>query len=220
MPEAYSVAGKIFFFRDGALIDAVRSANKAMQGISIAGFIGCGALSMAEVAPLAPLAAISNAAVALPAPGLAPAPTSAPGPDTAAAAASSSEPSTPPVLPVAASQVMLLAGALFIRRGLCGSTVTGKTWILADDILEDATITEAGQTKTVMAASTSRLVAVFGMLVTLSMYLGIGIVAIWDLVFTARAPSSLAALIKFMLGGLALFAPYFVNQVRVALTSV
>jgi hypothetical protein len=130
------------------------------------------------------------------------------------------EPTTPPWLPTAGTLLLLVVGALFVNRGLRGNTVTGQPWSLADAVSEESTITENAQNKTVMAASTSRLIALFGMLVILSLYLGVGIVALWDLASSGKTPSGLNVALKFMLGGASLFAPYLVNQVRAAVASI
>jgi hypothetical protein len=113
---------------------------------------------------------------------------------------------------------------LFIRASLID-----LNWKLADALSEDVEIslvTTNAEGKeevkldasnkptmvTVMSASVSRLIAFMGMMVILFMFLGFGIFAMYSFAFTGEMPASTDMVIKFLAGGMTLFAPYLVNQ--------
>lgn len=68
------------------------------------------------------------------------------------------------------------------------------------------------ETVTVLEPSTSRLIALVGMVVILMMYLGFGIFILFSFAFTCAMPASSGAVTGFLYSGLTLFAPYVANQ--------
>ena len=125
-----------------------------------------------------------------------------------------------------------LVSILVIRRSL------PETWSLADALSEDvelSAVTEVKETKdgidtvtktplydpagkpvleTVMKASSSRLIALTGMLVILFMFIGFGSLILLDYGMTGKisSPESVGEIIKFLSAGMTLFAPYLVNK--------
>jgi hypothetical protein len=91
-----------------------------------------------------------------------------------------------------------------------------------DSIGDKADVDDAGgdkpptnaqlQTVTVLEASTSRLIALVGMIVILLMYLGFGIFSLFNYGFTCSMPASSGAVTAFLYSGLTLFAPYVANK--------
>lgn len=64
----------------------------------------------------------------------------------------------------------------------------------------------------VMKASSSRLIALIGMLAILFMYIGFGSFVLYDFGATSTVPDSITQIVKFLLAGMTLFAPYVVNK--------
>ena len=117
-----------------------------------------------------------------------------------------------------------LLSVLFVRVSL-----EGTKWSLADALSEvaevTATKTDADKvTKPVLdksekplmikelRASSSRLVALMGMIVILMMFIGFGTFALFSFAKTGKMPSSVDDVVKFLAAGLTLFAPYVVNK--------
>jgi hypothetical protein len=95
-----------------------------------------------------------------------------------------------------------------------------KDWSLADTVSEEASPQPAvlpadREGKPIMVASTSRLVALLGLLGILSMFLGVGYYILWSL-FCKNTVPQLWEIMRFFYGGAAMFAPYAVNQIRTA----
>ncbi len=112
---------------------------------------------------------------------------------------------------------------LFIRKAL--STIS---WKLGDALSEDVELSLTTNTDgkeevkldasgkptmvTVMRASVSRLIAMMGMMVILFIFIGFGTFTLYSYAFTGEMPLSTDMVIKFLSGGLTLFAPYLVNK--------
>ena len=64
---------------------------------------------------------------------------------------------------------------------------------------------------TEMRASSSRMIALVGMMVILLMFLGFGIFSIFCFSKTGVMPNT-ENIVNFLVAGLTLFAPYLVNQ--------
>ena len=64
----------------------------------------------------------------------------------------------------------------------------------------------------VMKASSSRVIALMGMLAILFMFIGFGTFALYGFGKTGKMPESVDDLVKFLAAGMTLFAPYVVNK--------
>jgi hypothetical protein len=112
---------------------------------------------------------------------------------------------------------------LFVCRALNCSK-----WSLADALSEEVEVTMTTTANNVtnpvlgasgtplmsteLCASSSRLVALMGMVVILMMFIGFGATMLFSFAKTGNIPSSASGVIKFLVGGLTLFAPYVVNK--------
>lgn len=123
--------------------------------------------------------------------------------------------------------VIFLAALLAISfvRGAVANT----NWSLADALSEEADITamkEGSEGKqeplldsskkpvliSELRASSSRLIALMGMLVILFMFLGFGTFALYRFALTGSMPADIDKVVNFLVAGLVLFAPYVVNK--------
>ncbi|NMW20035.1 MAG: hypothetical protein HKK67_00040 [Chlorobiaceae bacterium] len=115
--------------------------------------------------------------------------------------------------------------AFFVILYLVRISLSQTTWSLGDALSEEVEITFINSQKTVeldkndkpvmvteMRASVSRLIALMGMVAILLMFLGFGIFTLNSFAYTGEMPASTDSVIKFLSGGLALFAPYLVNK--------
>ena len=117
-----------------------------------------------------------------------------------------------------------LLAILFIRAALGNSE-----WSLADALSEESEVTlmatnAAGQREakldasgkpvmvTEMRASSSRLIALMGMMSILLMFIGFGTFALFSFAYTGSMPADINKVISFLAAGLTLFAPYVVNK--------
>ncbi|MDD9654560.1 hypothetical protein [Klebsiella pasteurii] len=86
----------------------------------------------------------------------------------------------------------------------------------ADTVTKKPLYDDAGKPLLVkeMKASSSRLIALIGMLVILFMYIGFGSLLLLDFGRNGKIsnPDALGEIIKFLIAGMTLFAPYLVNK--------
>lgn len=120
-----------------------------------------------------------------------------------------------------AGVVYFVIGSLFLALTAVGVAVVrllkqAPAWSLADALAEEADLGDAGAGKTVMVASTSRLIAFLGMVAILALFLGFGAFVLWGVAETGRAPANCDDFSKYLLGGVTLFAPYVVNKFSAA----
>ena len=153
-------------------------------------------------------------------------------PAAAAAPVGATSPAVAPK-PVAADpapqipQMFILGAILVVYGSVIGAFLLVRsslhasgTWHLGDALAEEAEVTnDAGVTISKMMPSTSRLIAFFGMIMLLFLYLGFGAFALYFFASGKPIPD-VNDVCKFLLGGMALFAPYAVNQVRAAVESL
>ncbi|MEX3943310.1 hypothetical protein AB4Y44_27925 [Paraburkholderia sp. BR10937] len=69
-----------------------------------------------------------------------------------------------------------------------------------------------------LTGSTSRVIAIFGMVVILFMFLGIGTVAMWRYAYFGDAQNAMD-MMKLLFAGVALFVPYGFNQIQKAVSA-
>jgi hypothetical protein len=107
---------------------------------------------------------------------------------------------------------------LFIALGLLRS----KDWYLGDAISEEAgnqpDPLPAG-IKPVMVASSSRLIALLGLLNILGVFLGFGYYFLYSAFAGTVSLSDMKSVIYYLFSGAVMFAPYLANQLREALSS-
>ena len=123
--------------------------------------------------------------------------------------------------------ITVLFVALVVIAGI-KRVLANTKWSLADALSEEVQITAwdtsvtpnrplldaAGNPLMVteMRASSSRVIALMGMLVILLMFIGFGAFALFTFGKTCTFPSSLDDAMKFLVSGMTLFAPYLVNK--------
>ncbi len=120
--------------------------------------------------------------------------------------------------------VIVLAGSL-LSILIIRSALSGTTWSLSDALSEGLEVTAMEKDGkpimdksnkplmiTKLCASSSRMVALMGMIVILLMFLGFGAFALFAFAKTGKMPSSIDQVVNFLLAGLTLFAPYVVNK--------
>jgi hypothetical protein len=121
---------------------------------------------------------------------------------------------------IVSSVYVLVFFSLAFVIGRLSKTPDGGMWRLSEALSEEAT-EESGGVKTIrLVGSTSRLIALFGLIVILILFLSFGVIAIWTFGRTGKIPPDLAELAKYLLGGAALFIPYGINQIRAAFDNV
>lgn len=122
---------------------------------------------------------------------------------------------------------VIFLGSL-ISVALIRSALSDSKWSLADALSEEAKVSSleadgnggfkprldaAGNPVmiTELRASSSRMIALVGMMVILLMFLGFGIFAVYSFSKTGVMPDT-ENITNFLIAGLTLFAPYLVNQ--------
>lgn len=155
-------------------------------------------------------------------------------PDKVAAAVSAAaccaqlaeRPSAPMVDANTAAVLLWLCGGL-VALG-CGTVLwmvmnakgdtRARRWRLTDALSEDVTYVDAaGHSVTLLTASASRLIAILGLIVILSLYIGMGLLTLRAFALGGAVPSVVDTMLKFLVGGAGLFVPYLANQVRAGL---
>lgn len=119
--------------------------------------------------------------------------------------------------------VVAIGGILLVGVRL----VASGNWSVADAVSEeadepvDAGTDQSGNKKPAkkMVASSSRLIALLGMIATLGMFVGVGNYVIWRLFKTGTMPEEMTSVMAFLFGGSSLFVPYALNQFRSAFES-
>jgi hypothetical protein len=97
-------------------------------------------------------------------------------------------------------------------------------WSLADALSEETELSVLDATgtplivngavvkKVQLTASSSRVIAIMGMIGILALFLGFGAFALWWFAKTGTMPSGAADVTKYLVGGVTLFAPYIINK--------
>jgi GH24 family phage-related lysozyme (muramidase) len=109
---------------------------------------------------------------------------------------------------VEAIAVAVLLGSV-IALALMEWRLRVEGWSLAE-ALSESVARPGGEPR--LEASSSRLIAMAGMLVLLLLYLGFGIFALYSFGMTCTMPSSIDTVTHFLYAGLTLFAPYIANK--------
>jgi len=120
--------------------------------------------------------------------------------------------------------IIVLFGSL-LSILIIRSSLSNNTWSLSNALSEGIELTEMGEdgkpimdesNKPLMVTklypSSSRMVALMGMIVILLMFLAFGSFALFAFAKTGEMPKSINEVVKFLVAGLTLFAPYAVNK--------
>lgn len=94
---------------------------------------------------------------------------------------------------------------------MIGVRLKQSSWTLKDALTEPS-VAPAGEPPPIGAASSSRLIALLGMVVILILFVGVGLVAVWQ--FAENDKVDLSQFQSYFLAGASLFVPYIFNQVR------
>jgi hypothetical protein len=108
---------------------------------------------------------------------------------------------------------LVVFAVLIVVASLIVASARGK-WSLADALSEESSVqpaAHAAKKDINMVASSSRLIALVGLLGILTLVLGVGYAIIWRL-FVFGAVPDLSQVRNFLFGAACLFAPYLANQ--------
>jgi len=111
-----------------------------------------------------------------------------------------------------------IVAALFIVLivGLVVASFSKRRWSLGDALSEESSMQPKeieSRDQVVMVASSSRIIAVFGLAGVLALVIGVGYAIVWSLVVCGTTPD-LGPIKAFLVGMAAVFAPYLANQLR------
>jgi hypothetical protein len=122
---------------------------------------------------------------------------------------------TPPPTPmpgVAITLIMIaIVSAVTGSVILIGVRLKQSGWSLRDALTEPS-VPGTGGAPPIGASSSSRLIALLGMVVILILFVGVGLVAVWQ--FAENNRVDLSQFQNYFLAGASLFIPYVMNQVR------
>jgi hypothetical protein len=148
---------------------------------------------------------------------------------TAAVAETPTSQEVPPISGVLVYSVIIFVLAL-ILFGIATIRValSNSTWSLADALSEEAEVTfkeKIGDeyvpkfddnmkpvTVTQLVASSSRLIALIGLIAILAMFVGFGAFTLYRFAFGQDVSKGIDDVMKFLLGGMTMFAPYIINK--------
>jgi hypothetical protein len=104
---------------------------------------------------------------------------------------------------------------LLLMLAVVGIALATGHWSLKEALSEKPLVhPREGEPK--LLPSTSRFIALFGLLAIVTTILGIGYAIIWNLLIYHKPPDSLSEIQSFLLAAASLFAPYIANQLRAA----
>ncbi len=110
---------------------------------------------------------------------------------------------------------VLLASLFIVVLSNVNKALSQNKWSLADALSEESAYQPKeikGKQDVIMVASTSRLIALLGLLGILTTVLGIGYSVMWNLFIYGTVPD-LTQVRSFLFGSASLFAPYLANQI-------
>jgi hypothetical protein len=123
---------------------------------------------------------------------------------------------------IVAALTVLAPLTIFVRLKAAGSA-----WSIADALSEDVEIAtnekdgsglplknnEGNIAKaTVMKASSSRLIALLGLVSIMMLYIGVGLTLLYGFALNNTIPANIGQITNFFLYGMVMFAPYLVNK--------
>jgi hypothetical protein len=123
--------------------------------------------------------------------------------------------------------VVVLAGTL-VGTAAVRAAVSGTAWSLSDALSEEVEVTfeqdvDGVRTPkfddnlkpimvTELRASSSRLIALMGLITIMLMFVGFGVFVLYSFAFGDGVPPGLDDVLKYILAGMTMFAPYVVNK--------
>jgi hypothetical protein len=126
------------------------------------------------------------------------------------------------ILVISVMLALTVAGLVAIL--LINSALGKNNWSLANAVSEEVNLPLKDANGAVvmvngvvvlaptLVASTSRLIALYGLFAILLLYLGFGAFVLYDVGAGQPVPADLGKVQNFLVSGLTLFAPYLVNQ--------
>ena len=96
--------------------------------------------------------------------------------------------------------------------GVIAKRLQTSGWSLKDALTEPTPAPVAGAPAPVGASSSSRLIALLGMVVIMILFVSVGLVAMWQ--FAENDHVDLSQFQSYFLAGASLFVPYMFNQIR------
>jgi hypothetical protein len=114
---------------------------------------------------------------------------------------------------------LVLGGGFF---ALVFGLLRSEGWSLGEALSEEAggAKPETAGAKAPMVASSSRLIALFGLLAILTVIIGLGYYLIWSLFVSPGKVPDLTGVSRFLYAMALIFAPYLANQIREAFSSL
>ncbi|WP_243312584.1 hypothetical protein [Fundidesulfovibrio agrisoli] len=147
-------------------------------------------------------------------------------PAAPSAAAAAAYPAAMPQQTLFLLEAIVLVLAVYAFFKIFALLGRDQNWSLAKALSETETVENSDASdpskivkSTQTIPSTSRLIAMLGMMVIVVLFLGIGITIIWNLGSTGSMPK-LTDLTTFLYGGASLFAPYAINKFSEAFKSL
>lgn len=104
---------------------------------------------------------------------------------------------------------------------------TGSAWSLADALSEEVDVATDQKDATgnpiknndgniakatVMKASSSRLIALLGLIAIMMLYIGVGLALLYSFANNSTVPADTSKITNFLFYGIIMFAPYLVNK--------
>lgn len=104
---------------------------------------------------------------------------------------------------------------LVLMLAVVGIGLAKGQWSLRE-ALSEKPLVHPREGAAILLPSTSRFIALFGLLGIVTILLGVGYAITWNLLIYHKPPDNLSEIDSFLLGAASLFAPYIANQLRAA----
>jgi hypothetical protein len=104
---------------------------------------------------------------------------------------------------------------LLLMLAVVGIGLAKGQWSLRE-ALSEKPLVHPREGAPILLPSTSRFIALFGLLGIVTILLGVGYAITWNLLIYHKPPDNLSEIDSFLLGAASLFAPYIANQLRAA----
>jgi hypothetical protein len=122
------------------------------------------------------------------------------------------------IVKVALACILVSVLVALYQLGKRSPDAQARSWSLADALSENVTLSSStGVPVTVLVASSSRLIAFLGLVVSLAVYVCIGLALLFALLTGKDVSKVVDTLWQVLAGGVGMFLPYLANQAREAL---